>query len=103
MPSETIKLTARFKLKTISEGLDELIKTYQGIVNFLITYVFENNITSFYRLKRETYKSLRKEYLELPSHYLYTACQMATQSSRAFGNPKRREKLMESLFLRKKP
>ncbi|NJE62593.1 transposase, partial [Thermococcus sp. 21S7] len=71
MPSETIKLTAKFKLKETPEGLDVLFKTYREIVNFLITHAFENNVTSFYRLKKETYKSLRKEYPELPSHYLY--------------------------------
>ncbi|NJE62619.1 transposase, partial [Thermococcus sp. 21S7] len=59
-------------------------------MNFLITHAFENNVTSFYRLKKETYKSLRKEYPELPSHYLYTACQMATAIFKSFR--KRRKK-----------
>ncbi|NJE05734.1 transposase [Thermococcus sp. M36] len=84
MPSETIKLTAKFKLKEAPEGLDELFKTYREIVNFLISYAFENNVTSFYRLKKETYKSLRKEYSSLPSHYLYTGCQMATAIFKSF-------------------
>ncbi|NJE09401.1 RNA-guided endonuclease TnpB family protein [Thermococcus sp. MAR1] len=90
MPSETIKLTAKFKLKETPEGLDELFQTYREIVNLLITYAFENNVTSFYRLKKETYKGLRKEYHELPSHYLYTACQMATAIFKSFR--KRRKK-----------
>ncbi|NJE61230.1 RNA-guided endonuclease TnpB family protein [Thermococcus sp. 21S7] len=90
MPSETIKLTAKFKLKGTPEGLDELFETYREIVNFLITYAFENNITSFYRLKKETYKSLRRGYPELPSHYLYTGCQMATAIFKSFR--KRRKK-----------
>ena len=90
MPSETIKLTAKFKLKGTPKGLDDLFSTYREIVNFLITYAFENNITSFYRLKKETYKGLRKEYHELPSHYLYTACQMATAIFKSFR--KRRKK-----------
>ena len=90
MPSERVKLTARFKLKTIPEGLDELIKTYQGIVNFLITFAFENNVTSFYRLRKETYRNLRKEYPELPSHYIYTACQMATAIFKSYRKRKRR-------------
>ncbi|CAD5245027.1 RNA-guided endonuclease InsQ/TnpB family protein [Thermococcus camini] len=90
MPSETIKLTAKFKLKETPEGLDELFQTYREIVNLLITYAFENNVTGFYRLKKETYKGLRKEYHELPSHYLYTACQMATAIFKSFR--KRRKK-----------
>jgi len=92
MPSETIKLTAKFKLKGAPAGLDELFSTYREIVNFLITYAFENNITSFYRLKKETYKSLRKEYLELPSHYLYTAYQMATSIFKSFRKRKKKGK-----------
>ncbi|QDA32005.1 IS200/IS605 family element transposase accessory protein TnpB [Thermococcus indicus] len=92
MPSETIKLTARFKLKETPEGLGDLFSTYREIVNFLITYAFENNVTSFYRLKRETYKSLRREYPELPSHYLYTACQMATSIFKSFRKRKKKGK-----------
>ena len=92
MPSETIKLTAKFKLKETPEGLDDLFRTYREIVNLLITYAFENNVTSFYRLKKETYKGLRKEYHELPSHYLYTACQMATAIFKSFRKRKKKGK-----------
>ncbi|ALM74071.1 RNA-guided endonuclease InsQ/TnpB family protein [Thermococcus barophilus] len=92
MPSETIKLTAKFKLKEAPESLDYLFSTYRKIVNFLIIHAFENNITSFYRLKKETYKGLRKEYPELPSHYLYTACQMATAIFKSFRKRKKKGK-----------
>ena len=92
MPSETIKLTAKFKLKETPEGLDELFRTYREIVNFLISYAFENNVTSFYRLKKETYKGLRREYPELPSHYLYTACQIATAIFKSFRKRKKKGK-----------
>ena len=90
MPSETIKLTAKFKLKTEPEGLEDLFSLYSDIVNLLLDYVFENNITSFYRLKKETYKSLREQYPELPSHYHYTATQMATMIYKSYR--KRRKK-----------
>ncbi|KUH33780.1 transposase [Thermococcus celericrescens] len=92
MSSETIKLTAKFKLKETSEGLDDLFSTYREIVNYLINYAFENSITSFYRLKKETYKSLRKEYSELPSHYHYTACQMATAIFKSYRKRKKKGK-----------
>ncbi|WP_394325295.1 hypothetical protein [Thermococcus peptonophilus] len=91
MPSETIKLTAKFKLKNPPEGgLNDLFSTYREIVNYLISYAFENHITSFYRLKKETYKSLRKEYPELPSHYHYTATQMATMIYRSYRKRKKK-------------
>ncbi|RLF67182.1 MAG: transposase [Thermoplasmata archaeon] len=92
MSSETVKLTARFKLKEAPEGLYDLFKTYHEIVNYLITYAYENNITSFYRLKEETYYSLREKYPELPSHYLYTACQMATSIYKSYRKRRRRGK-----------
>ncbi|USS41035.1 transposase [Thermococcus aggregans] len=92
MPSETIKLTAKFKLKETPKGLDDLFSVYREIVNFLISYAHENNITSFYRLKKETYKSLRERYPELPSHYIYTACQMATAVYKSYRKRKRKGK-----------
>ena len=92
MPSETIKLTAKFKLKETPEGLDELFSTYREIVNFLITHAYESNITSFKRLKKEKYEELRKEYPELPSHYHYTACQMASSIYKNYRKRKRRGK-----------
>jgi putative transposase len=92
MQTEIIKLTAKFKLKEIPGGLDDLFSTYREIVNYLISYAYENNVTSFYRLKKETYKSLRKEYSELPSHYHYTACQMATMIYKSYRKLKRKGK-----------
>ncbi|MBP1912839.1 RNA-guided endonuclease InsQ/TnpB family protein [Thermococcus stetteri] len=92
MPSETIKLTAKFKLKESPDGLNDLFPLYREIVNFLITHAYENNITSFYRLKKETYKELRGKYPQLPSHYLYTACQMATSIYKSYRKRKRKGK-----------
>ncbi|RLF67277.1 MAG: transposase, partial [Thermoplasmata archaeon] len=92
MSSEVIRLTARFKLKEVPKGLDNLLITYCEIVNYLITYAHENNITSFYRLKEETYKILREKYPELPSHYIYTACQMATSIYKSYRKRRRRGK-----------
>ena len=92
MSSETIKLTARLKLKEVPKGLDNLFSTYHEIVNYLIAYAYENSITSFYRLKEETYKILREKYPELPSHYIYTACQMATSIYKSYRKRRRREK-----------
>ncbi|MCA6212752.1 IS200/IS605 family element transposase accessory protein TnpB [Thermococcus bergensis] len=102
MPSETIKLTAKFKLKTEPEGLEDLFSLYSDIVNLLLDYVFENNITSFYRLKKETYKSLREQYPELPSHYIYTACQMATSIYKSYRKRKRKGKANGKPVFKKK-
>ena len=92
MSSETIKLAAKFKLKETPKGLDRLFTTYREIVNYLVNYAYENNITSFCRLKEETYKILREKYPQLPSHYIYTACQMATSIYKSYRKRRRRGK-----------
>jgi len=89
MPSETVKLTAKFKLKA-SEGLDDLFATYREIVNLLITHAFEKRITSFKRLRMDSYERLRERYPDLPSHYIYTACQMAASIYKSYRKRKRR-------------
>jgi len=93
MPSETIKLTAKLKLKGHPKGLDDLFSVYREIVNYLITYAHESNITSFKRLKKETYKNLRERYPELPSHYLYTGCQMASSIFKSYRKRDRKGKV----------
>ena len=70
----------------------KISKNISGNCEHLITHASENNVTSFYRLKNETYKSLHKRYLELPSHYLYTACQMATTVYKSYRKRKRKSK-----------
>lgn len=87
---ETVKLTARFKL---DGKVDEtLFETYKSIVNELLDYAHSKGITSFKRLKAEKYYELRQKYPKLPSHYIYTACQMACSIYESFRKLKRKGK-----------
>lgn len=88
---ETVKLTARFKLD--GEVDDALFETYKSIVNELLDYAHSKGITSFKRLKAEKYYELRQRYSMLPSHYIYTACQMACSVYRSFRKLKRKGKV----------
>jgi len=85
---ETVKLTAGFKL----DGLlpESLFSMYREIVNYLLDYAWAKKITSFKKLKAEKYNELRMKYPSLPSHYIYTACQMACSIYRSFRKLKRR-------------
>jgi predicted RNA-binding Zn-ribbon protein involved in translation (DUF1610 family) len=72
---QTVRLTASFKLSgRVPEGL---FSAYQEILASLLEYASEKGITSFKRLRAERYRELREKYPALPSHYIYTACQMA--------------------------
>jgi len=88
-----VRLTASFKLDGPTEGLEELFSTYRDVVQELLEYAVEKNVTSFYRLKAEKYQELRAKHPELPSHYVYTACQMAASIYRSFRKRRRRGKV----------
>ena len=86
---ETVKLTACFKI----EGeVPDMFNLYKQLVNELLNYVFLRNITSFKRLKSEKYYEMRGKYPELPSHYIYTACQMTCSIYKSFRKLKRKGK-----------
>ena len=88
MPLEAVRLTASFKLDgSIPEGL---FSTYREVLGQLLDHAWAERITSFKRLKAEKYHGLRARYPRLPSHYIYTACQMACSIYKSFRKLKRR-------------
>jgi putative transposase len=88
VPLETVKITASFKLNgSIPESL---FSTYKEVLNQLLDFAWAKGITSFKRLKAEKYHELRERYPSLPSHYIYTACQMACSIYRSFRKLKKR-------------
>ncbi|MBS7251215.1 MAG: hypothetical protein KIH08_11615 [Candidatus Freyarchaeota archaeon] len=93
MPSERIRLTANFKLADGNPPeVSCLMDKYSEMVNELLEYAQSKGITSFKRLKAEKCHELRAENPELPSHYIYTACQMASWTYKSFRKLKRRGK-----------
>jgi len=88
---ETVKLAARFKLN--GEVDESLFEMYKRIVIELLDYTHSKGITSFKRLKAEKYHELRQKYSKLPSHYIYTACQMACSIYKSFRKLKRKGKV----------
>ena len=88
--SEMIKLTANFKLEGDSSRVKPLFSTFISIVNELLEFAHEHRITGFKRLKANKYYELRRKFPNLPSHYIYTACQMACSIYKSFRKLKRR-------------
>lgn len=92
---EIVRLTASFKLDGPTDRLDPLFSTYKALVQELLDYAVERNVTSFKRLKAEKYHELRDRHPSFPSHYLYTACQVATSIYRSFRRLKRRGRVKD--------
>jgi putative transposase len=86
----SVKLTER-KL-TVFKELEEL---YRQVLIELVDYGFRNSIDSFTRLKRDKYRELRGKFLQLPSHYIHTACQDASTRIKSF-NKLRKKGLAKS-------
>jgi putative transposase len=85
---ETVKLTASFKLDgSIPESL---FSTYREVLGRLLDCAWAKGITSFKKLKAEKYHELRARYPSLPSHYIYTACQMACSIYKSFRKLRKR-------------
>ena len=66
------------------KALIELEGMYRNMVEQLVMYAVRNNIRSFTRLKTLKYREMRSLYPQLPSHYVYTACQDASTRVRSF-------------------
>ncbi len=62
----------------------ELEGIYRNMIEQLVLYAVGNNIKSFTRLKALKYHEVRKLYPQLPSHYVYTACQDASTRAKSF-------------------
>jgi len=68
----------------------ELEGMYRNMVEQLVLYAVRGNIASFTRLRALKYRELRSLYPQLPSHYVYTACQDAGARAKSFLRIKRR-------------
>ncbi|GBF09806.1 transposase [Aeropyrum pernix] len=68
----------------------ELEGMYRNMVEQLTMYAVGNSIKSFTRLRALKYREMRKLYPQLPSHYVYTACQDASIRAKSFLRLKKR-------------
>ena len=62
----------------------ELEGMYRNMVEQLVMYAIRNEIKSFTKLKALKYREMRNLYPQLPSHYVYTACQDASTRAKSF-------------------
>jgi len=62
----------------------ELEGMYRNMVEQLVMYAVRSKVTSFTKLKALKYREMRSLYPQLPSHYVYTACQDASTRAKSF-------------------
>ncbi len=62
----------------------ELEGMYRNMVEQLTMFAIRNDVKSFTKLKALKYREMRNLYPQLPSHYVYTACQDASTRARSF-------------------
>ena len=70
--------------RKVFRALVELEGMYRNMVEQLVMYAIRNEIKSFTKLKALKYREMRSLYPQLPSHYVYTACQDASTRAKSF-------------------
>ncbi|ACP44814.1 transposase, IS605 OrfB family [Sulfolobus islandicus Y.G.57.14] len=84
-----MKLRVRVDYSTYS-ALKEVEKEYREVLEDAINYGLSNKTTSFTRIKAGVYKTEREKHKDLPSHYIYTACEDASERLDSFEKLKKR-------------
>jgi len=85
----TVKLRVKVDYKTYS-ALKEVEEEYREVLEDAINYGLSNKTTSFTRIKAGIYKTEREKHKDLPSHYIYTACEDASERLDSFEKLKKR-------------
>ncbi|WP_187146877.1 RNA-guided endonuclease InsQ/TnpB family protein [Saccharolobus islandicus] len=85
----TVKLRVRVDYSTYS-ALKEVEKEYREVLEEAINYGLSNKTTSFTRIKAGVYRTEREKHKDLPSHYIYTACEDASERLDSFEKLKKR-------------
>jgi len=86
-----VKLRVKVDYKTYQK-LKEVEKEYREVLEEAINYGLVNKTTSFTKIKAGVYKTEREKHKDLPSHYIYTACEDASERLDSFEKLKKRGK-----------
>jgi len=84
-----VKLRVKVDYSTHS-ALKEVEGEYREVLEEAINYGLTNKTTSFTKIKAGIYKTEREKHKDLPSHYIYTACEDASERLDSFEKLKKR-------------
>ncbi len=86
----TVKLRVRVDYATYS-ALKEVEEEYREVLEDAVSYGLANRTTSFTRIRAGgVYMTEREKHKDLPSHYIYTACEDASERLSSFEKMKRK-------------
>ena len=85
----TVKLRVKVDYATYS-AVKEVEEEYRKVLEEAINYGLVNKTTSFTRINAGIYKNERVKHKDLPSHYIYTACEDASERLTSFKKVKKR-------------
>ena len=74
--TRTVIIKSALLSRSMFRVFAELEGMYRNMIEQLVLHATKGGITSFTRLKALKRGELRKQYLQLSSHYAYTACQL---------------------------
>ncbi|MEM1646567.1 MAG: hypothetical protein QXL96_12085 [Ignisphaera sp.] len=94
----TVKLRVKVGYETYNK-LKEVEEEYKEILEDAITYGLVNKTTSFIRIKSGIYKEEREKHVDLPSHYIYTACEDASERLNSFEKMKGRGRAYTDILI----
>ncbi len=86
-----VKLRVKVDYKTYQK-LREVEEEYREVLEDAMNYGLSNKTTSFTRIKAGVYRTEREKHKDLPSHYIYTACEDASERLDSFEKLKKRGK-----------
>ncbi|BDC18664.1 transposase [Acidianus sp. HS-5] len=87
----TVKLRVKVDYETYKK-LKEVEEEYKEVLEEAVNYGHTNKTTSFTRIKAGIYRTEREKHVDLPSHYIYTACEDASERLGSFEKMKKRSR-----------
>jgi len=81
--SRTVVVYTRLNSTTL-RIFTEVEEKYREMLIYLVKYAVDRKIKSHVRLRLDNYEVSTKKYPQMPVHYIYTACQDATDRAKSF-------------------
>ena len=86
---QVVRLTAYIPLPA-DPAVNALFAKYRKLVNFALNRAMEEKVTSHQKIRKLIYQEAKKMFPKLPTHYIYTACQVSAWIFKSWRKKRRR-------------